>query len=130
MFGEREFGEEVSDEIEGSNKGSGVRAGGTADGGLVGEDEFLDVFDAGDGVVCAGLFLGFIEMLAEGFGEDTVDEGGFPGAGGAGDDGDLLKGDFYCQIVEIMFARSVNGDFGFWILGFGFSWDESWDFSA
>ena len=97
---------------------------------MVGQDEFLDVFDAGDGVVLAGLVLGIVEMFSQGFGEDAVDEGGFPGAGGAGDDGDLAERDFYGEVLEVMFAGTLNDDLGFWILDFGFFWNEPWDFAA
>ena len=80
---------------------------------MVAEDEFLDVLEAGDGVVRAGFVLGVVEMLAEGFGEDAVDEGRFPGAGRAGDDDDLVEGDFDGEVAEVVLPRADYGDFRF-----------------
>lgn len=57
LFGEGEFRKKIADEIEGTDEGGGVRARGAADRGLVGEDEFLDCFQAGDGIVRTGLFF-------------------------------------------------------------------------
>lgn len=88
------------------------------------------MFEAGDGVVGAGFFLGVVKVFGEGFGEDAVDEGGFSRAGGAGNDGDLIEGDGDGEILEVVFAGSVDGDFGFWILNFGFFWDEAGDLAA
>lgn len=71
------------------------------------------MMEAGDGVVCAGGVFGVMKVFCEGFCEDVVDEGGFPGAGGAGDDGDEVEGDVYGEVLEVVLGGLVDGDFGF-----------------
>ena len=83
----RELGEEVADGGEDAGVGGRVGTRGAADGRLVDLDDFVELVDAGDLAVLAGLFARAVEFLGEGAIEDVVDEGGFAGAGDAGDDG-------------------------------------------
>ena len=72
-------GEEGADVVEGLDVGDGVGARGAADGGLVDEDDFIEVLDAGElaeGGCGIGSF-GLAERLLERAVEHLVDDGGF-----------------------------------------------------
>jgi len=59
---------------------------------LVDLDNFVDLICADDLAMRAGRFLRAIEFLARGAIEDVVDQGGFAGAGDAGDNGEQAEG--------------------------------------
>ena len=129
LLGERELGEEVADQLERSDERGGIRARRAADGGLVAENEFLNVLHAGDGVVLAGCFRGVVKMLRQGFGEDAVDQGGFAAARRTGNDDDLAEGDGDGEVLEVVFAGALNGKTGLWFLVSGF-WSKATNFAA
>ncbi len=52
---------------------------------MVGFDEFVDAVEAVDRIVVAGRLCVQAEMLADGAGEDVVDERAFAGTADAGD---------------------------------------------
>ena len=74
--------------------GSWIRARRAADRRLIDGDQFVEMFEALDAVVCAGITLAPIEITVEGFGEDIVDERAFAGAADAGDADERAERDF------------------------------------
>ena len=99
-------GEEGADVVEGLDVGDGVGARGAADGGLVDEDDLVEVLDAGEaaeeGAGVAG--FGLAERLLEGAVEDLMDDGGFAGAGDAGDAAEQVEGDVEVDAAEVVDA--------------------------
>ena len=99
-------GEEGADVVEGLDVGDGVGARGAADGGLVDEDDVVEVMGAGEfaeemrGVAAFGL----AEGLHEGAVEDLMDEGGFAGAADAGDADEEAEGDVDVDAAEVVDA--------------------------
>src|SRR5258708_4828412 len=77
----------LADGREDSRIRGGIRTGGAAHWRLVQFDDLVDLIGADDFAMRAGRFLGALEVLREGAGENVVDDRGFAGAGDAGDDG-------------------------------------------
>ena len=69
------------------------------------------MLEAADGIVRAGFVFGFVKMLGKGFGEDAVDESGFPGAGNAGEADKEAEGDIGVELVDVVTGGTFNGDF-------------------
>src|SRR6266852_3352518 len=105
-----EHGEKLANGRENAGVGGRVGARGAADGSLVDLDDFVDLIGADDFAVRAGRLLGAIEFLGEGAIENVVDEGGFAGAGNAGDDGEKSEGQGDVDIFEIVGASAENLD--------------------
>ena len=101
-------GEEGADVVEGLDVGDGVGTRGAADGGLVDEDDVVEVLGAGElAVEGAGVSsFGLAECLLEGPVEDLVDDGGFAGAGDAGDAAEEVEGDVEVDAAEVVDAGS------------------------
>ncbi len=103
-------GEEGADVVKGLDVGDGVGARGAADGGLVDEDDVVEVPGAGELAVemggrrCLAGFFAVVECLHEGAVEDLVDEGGFAGAGDAGDAAEEIEGDVEVDAAEVVDA--------------------------
>src|SRR5229473_3229939 len=106
----REHGEEFTDGREDAGVGGGIGARGAADGSLVDLDDFVDLIGADDFAMRPGRFLGAIEFLGEGAVENVVDEGGFAGAGDAGDDSEQTQGEGDVDIFQIVCAGGENLD--------------------
>src|SRR6266852_1772821 len=105
-----EHGEKLANGRENAGVGGRVGGRGAADGSLVDLDDFVDLIGADDFAVRAGRLLGAIEFLGEGAIENVVDEGGFAGAGNAGDDGEKSEGQGDVDIFEIVGASAENLD--------------------
>src|SRR6266852_2519523 len=105
-----EHGEQLANGGENAGVGGRVGARGAADGSLVDLDDFVDLIGADDFAVRAGRLLGAIEFLGEGAIEDVVDEGGFAGAGNAGDDREQAEGQSDVDIFQIVGAGAENLD--------------------
>ena len=105
-------GEEGADVVEGLDVGDWIRARGAADGGLVDEDDVVEVLRAGERAVEVG-WLGrggaglAVERLHERAVEDLVDERGFAAAADAGDAAEEVEGD-----LDIDAAQVVEADAG------------------
>ena len=82
-----QHGVELANGRENTGVGGGIRARRAADGRLIDLHDFIDVLDAGDGAMRAGLFHRAIELRGESAVQNIVHERGFSGAGDAGDDG-------------------------------------------
>src|SRR5277367_1601395 len=88
----RKHGIELANGRENAGVGGGIGARRAADGRLVNLHDFINVLDAGDGTMRAGLFHRAIEFRSERAVENIVDERGFSGAGDAGDDSHEAEG--------------------------------------
>ena len=110
LAGLGEHGEEVADGGEDAGVGGGVRAWGAADGGLVDLDDFVELVDADDAAVLAGLFAGAVEFFGEGAVEDVVDEGGFSAAADSGDDGHDAEREVGGDVLEVVGVGVFDGD--------------------
>ena len=73
-------------------------------------NDFVDVLDAGDGAMRAGLFHRAIEFRGERAVQNVVDERGFAGAGDAGDDGEQAERKRDVDIFQIVAVRAENRD--------------------
>ena len=80
--------EELADRRERAGVGDGIRARGAADRALIDDDRLVDLVEAEEGAVLAGLVFGVVEMAEKRAPQDVVDEGGFAAAGDAGDAGE------------------------------------------
>ena len=80
-------GEEGADVVEGFDVGDGIRARSAADGGLIDEDDVVEVLGAGEFSVevCGVGAFGLAEGLHQTAIQDLVDDGGLAGAADAGD---------------------------------------------
>src|SRR5260370_1376917 len=101
-------GEEGADVVEGLDVGDGVGARGAADGGLVDEDDFVEVVGAGEfavegGGICA---IGLAESLHECSVEDLMDDGGFAAAADSSDAAEEGQGDVDVDAAEVVDAGS------------------------
>ena len=126
LAGFGEHGEEVAHGGEDAGVGGGVRARGSADGGLVDLDDFVELVDADDAAVLAGFFAGAVEFFGEGAVEDVVDEGGFSAAADSGDDGHDAEGEVGGDVLEVVgvgvfYGDPVAGEFA-WV-GAGYDFD-------
>ena len=97
-----QHGEEVADGGEDAGVGGGVGARRAADGRLVDLDDLVELVDAEDRAVLAGLFARAVELFGERAVEDVVDEGGFAGAGDAGDDGHDAEGEVGGDVLQVV----------------------------
>ncbi len=110
LAGLGEHGKEIADGGEDTGVGGGIGARGPADGGLVDLDDFVDLVDADDSAVLAGLFAGAVEFFCEGAVEDVVDEGALAGAADAGDNGHDSEGEVDREIFEVVGVGVLDGD--------------------
>ena len=110
LAGVGEHGEEISHRRKHSRIGSRVGAWGAADGGLVDLDDFVELVDADDFAVLAGLFAGAVEFFGEGAVEDVVDEGGFSAAADASNDGHDAEGEVGGDVLEVVGVGVFDSD--------------------
>ncbi len=105
-------GEELADGVEGLDIGNGIGAWGAADGGLVDEDDVVKALDALEVAIDAGGIGTFdaAEAMGDGFIEDVVDEGGFAGAGDAGDGDEQVEGDIDVEAAEVVGASAAEAE--------------------
>ena len=103
-------GVELADRSEDAGVSGGIRARSAADGRLVDLNDFVDVLDAGDGAMCAGLFHGTVKLRCEGAIENVVHERGFAGTGDAGDDGEQAERKSDVDIFQIIAVRAEDGE--------------------
>lgn len=100
-------GEKLANRIEGSEENSGGGARGAGDGGLIDEFDAGEVLGAFELFNGSGIALGFLAELAGKVEvEHVVSEGGFPGAGYAGEDVEETKREIDIELLEIV-ARST-----------------------
>lgn len=100
--------EKFADLIEDTGISRDVGTRGAANRGLVDDDTLVEMLDAVDALVEAGNGLGAVEASKELVREDFVDEGGFPGAGDAGDDGHDAKWELDGDIFQVVLTGADN----------------------
>ena len=89
--------------------GGGVRARDASDVGLVDGDDFVEILEAFDRVVFAGLVGGAVEAGVGGSVEDVEDQRGFAGAGNTRHRHQNPERDAHRQVFQVVLARAVNG---------------------
>src|ERR1019366_2503314 len=114
-FGVGLGGEEGADFVEGFDVCNRVRARRAADGGLVDEDDVVEMLRAGEGAEeVRGLGLGgaglAVEGLHEGAVEDLVDERGFAAAAYSGDTAEQVERDVDVDAAEVVDACSSEAE--------------------
>ena len=87
----RQHGVEIADGREEAGVGGGIRARRAADGGLIDLDHFIDVLEAFDGIVRAGLVVRPVDLVGQRAIEDVVDQRRFAAARNAGDHGEAAQ---------------------------------------
>ncbi len=99
-------GEECADIVEGFDICNWIGSRGAADGGLVDEDDVVEVVGTGEFAieVCGVGAFGLAERLHEGAVEDLMDDGGFAGAADAGDAAEEAEGDVDIDAAEVVDA--------------------------
>lgn len=102
------MGEKLADLVEDAGVSRDIGARSAADRGLVDDDTLVEMLDAVDALVEAGNGLGAVEASKELVREDFVDEGGFPGAGDAGDDGHDAKWELDGDIFQVVLTGADN----------------------
>src|SRR5580692_6893185 len=95
---------------ENASVGGGIGARRAADGCLVNLHDFINVLDAGDGAMRAGLFHGAIKFRGKRAVKNVVDERGFSGAGDAGNDGHQAERQSDVNIFQVVAVRAQNRD--------------------
>ena len=89
----RQAGEPVADLGEGAGIGGGVGARGAADRRLIDVDHLVEIFEAGELLVPAGLEPGAVQVAGGGGVERVDGEARLAGAGDAGDAGEGAERD-------------------------------------
>src|SRR5579862_5976330 len=101
---------EFSNRSEYTRIGGGIRAGCAADGRLIDLHHFINVFDALNFAVRAGLLHRAIESRGQGAVEDVIDERRFPRARNARDDGEKAERQSDVDVFEVVAMRAENCD--------------------
>ncbi len=102
LAGFGELGEEFADGGEDAGVGGGVGSRRAADGGLVDFDDFVDLVGALDFAELAGALHRAVEGLRQGAIENVVHQGGFSGAGYAGDYREQAERQFQVDIFQVV----------------------------
>lgn len=102
--------EEVADSGKDAGVSRGVTTRGTTDGGLVNDDDLVEIVDSLDFIMETGDGLGMVKAGEEFVREDGIDEGGFSGARDAGDDGHDAEGEVGGEVFQVVFASADDGE--------------------
>ena len=105
-----QHGEEVAHGGEDAGVRGWIRARGAADGGLVDLDDLVELVDADDAAVLAGIFAAAVEIFCQRPIEDVVDEGGFAAAADPGDDGHDAEREVGGDVLEVVGRGVFDGD--------------------
>src|SRR5690606_28403641 len=103
-----QLGEEVPDRGKDPHVGRRVGARTATDGGLVDDDDLVEVLEALDGVVGSGLVLAPVEMAEEGAAQNVVDQSGLAAAGHAGHTDEPSQGDTQVDAPQVVLARAPH----------------------
>ncbi len=93
---------------EGICIGGGIRARRPADGGLIYDDDFIDMLGAQKLIMLSRLCLAAVKFLSKRPVEDLIDESAFTGARNAGYANKKAQRNFYINILEIMLPGTHN----------------------
>ena len=96
--------------VKDAGVGGRVGARGAADRRLVNHDGFVEKLNAVNPVVGAGDGLGVVQAGEQFVREDFVDEGGFAGAGDAGNYGHHPEREADGDVFEVIFASADHGE--------------------
>ena len=107
-LGER--GEQLADRSEGPGVGGRVAAGCPANGRLVDVDDLVDVFDAVNVVMVAGIVPGFIYFLGQPLVKNVVDQGALARTGYAGNAGQHTQRNGNVYALQVVFPCPGDSD--------------------
>ena len=104
-------GEELADGIEGTEENGGRGARGAGDGGLIDEFDAGEVLGAFEFLDGRGVAFGFLaELAGEVQIEDVVGEGGFAGAGDAGEADEEAEREIDVEFLEVVAGGAADGE--------------------
>ena len=104
-------GKQAADIVENAGIGRRIRARRTADGALVKRDHLIHVFKTLDPVVFSGSDLGPVLLGGQNLVQDLLHQRRFPAARYPGHADQLPQREAHRQVLEIVFARSVDNQF-------------------
>ena len=107
---QRRVGENFAQGIPGTDIAHRVGARGLADGRLVHEHDFAQLFGAEQAIKGTRGFGGLAEVAHQGRGQHVLDQGGFAGAGDAGDADQAPKRDLDRDILEVVLAHPFQNE--------------------
>ena len=81
--------------------------GGAADGGLVDLDDLVQVLQAQDLPVGAGVGVGAVQLQGQLFIQNLVDEGGFPRTGDPGDADEFPQGNLHVDVPQVVLGGAL-----------------------
>ena len=103
-------GEQLADRGEQARVRRGVRARRAPDGALIDLDDLVDVLDALERVVLAGLLPGAEERLGEGAVQDLRDERALARSGDAGDGDEETQRNRDVEILQVVLPRAADDE--------------------
>ena len=106
----REHGEEIADWRKHLRIGGGIGARRAADGRLVNAHHLVQLFCAGQRLVCAGLLARTVDALRQRAIENVVDERAFAAAAHAGNHGHDAKRNANGDVLQVVFASAGYGN--------------------
>src|SRR5262245_29013412 len=105
-----ELGEPFADRREGAGIGGGVGARRAADRRLVDVDDLVEMLQALDRVMLAGMLARIGELARHGAVERLDEEGRLAAAGDAGDGGEQAERNVYGDVLEVVGPRANDGE--------------------
>ena len=107
-FGRRQLGEQIADVVEHARVGGRIAAGRPADGRLVNHNDLVQILEAPEGAMLAGLFLGAVKFAEERAAQDVVHQRAFARAAHAGDAGERAQRNPHVHILQVVFLRAQD----------------------
>ena len=98
------LGVKVADQIPGLGVEGGVGARGAGKRGLIDEDDFGEGLVAGDGADLRGVLGELVALGQQALVDDLVEQGGFAGAGHAGEGHETVEGEAEVEVAEVVFV--------------------------
>ena len=104
---------QLADEGEQPGVGCRIRSRRASDRRLIDLDDFVDVLDALDAVVRAGLVAGAIQLAGERSIEDVVHERGFARTADAGDGDKGSERNAHVDVLQVVLTRTADDEIAF-----------------
>ena len=102
-------GKQIADVVEEIRIGGRIGARCASDGTLVNGDDLVQIFHAVDPVMLAGMRLHAVELHAQLFIENLVDQTGFAAAGHAGDAGKGAQRNGHIDVFQVILPGAADG---------------------
>src|SRR4029077_6333542 len=110
LAGLGQHGKKLADGRKDAGVGGRIGARRAADGRLVNLNHLVQMLEAGDGAMLAGLLAGAIELGRKSAVENVVHESGFSRAGNAGDDDEQAEGKRDVEVLQIIGAGAEDAE--------------------